>query len=109
MRIERNIILLLLSLLSIFCKQSFAEDKKKGDINAYLKRTGQKFISDVEKREGIYKLKSGMLIEILTQTTNEDARSPTKFDTCEVTYKGTLKDGTMFDSGKTNLSIFITM
>ena len=78
----------------------FAEDKKKGDMNAYLKRTGQKFLQEVSEREGILKLKSGMLIEILYQTENENARSPTKFDSCDVTYKGTLKDGSLFDSGE---------
>jgi len=81
-----------------------AEDKKKGDVNAYLKRTGSKFLEEVAKREGILKLKSGLLVEIIHQTTNENARSPTKFDSCEVSYKGTLKDGTVFDQGTTSFS-----
>ena len=56
------------------------------------------------QRPGVYKLKSGMLVEILKESTKSDARSPTKFDTCEVTYAGTLKDGTPFDSGTTSFS-----
>lgn len=81
-----------------------SEEKKKGDMTAYLKRTGTKFLEEISKKEGILKLKSGMLIEILHQANNDAARSPTKFDTCEVTYKGTLKDGTQFDAGTTSFS-----
>jgi FKBP-type peptidyl-prolyl cis-trans isomerase FklB len=70
----------------------------------YSNRTGAKFLKEVSQREGIITLKSGMLIEILKSTDKEDAKSPTKFDTCEVTYSGTLKDGTPFDAGTTSFS-----
>eukprot|EP00595_Chromulina_sp_UTEXLB2642_P000236 CAMPEP_0196762976 /NCGR_PEP_ID=MMETSP1095-20130614/3149_1 /TAXON_ID=96789 ORGANISM="Chromulina nebulosa, Strain UTEXLB2642" /NCGR_SAMPLE_ID=MMETSP1095 /ASSEMBLY_ACC=CAM_ASM_000446 /LENGTH=179 /DNA_ID=CAMNT_0042115181 /DNA_START=45 /DNA_END=587 /DNA_ORIENTATION=- len=79
-------------------------DKKKGDMETYLKRTGKKYLDDIAKKDGILKLKSGMLIEILKSTDKEDARSPTKFDSCDVTYSGTLKDGTKFDAGTTTFS-----
>jgi len=70
----------------------------------YLKRVGAKFLDEQARREGVYTLKSGMLIEILKSATDETAKSPTKFDNCEVTYSGTLKDGTKFDSGTTSFS-----
>jgi FKBP-type peptidyl-prolyl cis-trans isomerase FklB len=82
---------------------SMAADKKKGDMDSYRKRTGAKYLADVAKKEGVYTLKSGMLVEIL-KTGPADGKSPTKFDTCEVTYAGTLKDGTPFDSGTTSFS-----
>lgn len=81
-----------------------AADKKKGDLNSYLKRTGAKFLKEVAKKEGIIKLKSGMLIEILSPSTKSDAKSPNVGDACEVTYSGTLKDGTKFDSGTTSFA-----
>jgi hypothetical protein len=37
----------------------FAEEKKKGDLTAYYKRTGTSFLEEVAKRDGIIKLKSG--------------------------------------------------
>ena len=79
-------------------------EKKKGDMNAYLKRTGAKFLQEVAKKEGIIKLKSGMLIEILSPSTKEKPKSPNVGDACEVTYSGTLKDGTKFDSGTTSFA-----
>lgn len=70
----------------------------------YMKRTGAKYLAEVETREGILKLKSGMLIEVLKSSDSADAKSPKESDTCEVTYKGTLKDGTQFDAGTTSFS-----
>jgi hypothetical protein len=51
-----------------------ASEKKKGDVNAYLKRTGAKFLEEVAQRDGIIKLKSGMLVEILKTSTKAGAR-----------------------------------
>ncbi len=79
-------------------------DKKKGDINAYNKRTGEKFIQEVSQREGVITLKSGMLVEIIKSSTNPDAKSPKAGDQCDVTYTGTLKDGSKFDSGRTSFA-----
>ena len=70
----------------------------------YLKRVGAKFLAEVSQKPGVHKLKSGMLVEILKTATGEDAKSPTKFDSCEVSYSGTLKDGTRFDAGTTSFS-----
>ena len=92
-----------LSLL-LFVGCAATAEKKKGDINSYLKRTGAKFLKEVAKKEGIIKLKSGMLIEILSPSNKNDAKSPNVGDACEVTYSGTLKDGTKFDSGTTSFA-----
>ena len=97
-----KVVLALFSLLLLSLSSN--AEKKKGDINAYLKRTGEKYLKEVALKEGIHKLKSGMLVEILKEGDSPDARSPTKFDTCDVTYKGTLKDGTQFDAGTTSFS-----
>ncbi len=70
----------------------------------YNKRTGEKFLEEVAEREGIIKLKSGMLVEILTTSTNPDAKSPNVGDQCEVTYRGTFRDGKQFDAGTTSFA-----
>jgi hypothetical protein len=37
---------------------------KKTDMSKYQKRTGKKFLNEISKKEGVIKLKSGMLIEV---------------------------------------------
>ena len=73
-------------------------------MNNYMKRTGRKYLDEVASREGVYKLKSGMLVEILKESTDTDAKSPNQGDTCDVTYSGTLKDGSPFDAGTTSFA-----
>ena len=46
----------------------------------------------------------GMLVEILKESDKKKPKSPNQGDTCEVTYSGTLKDGTPFDSGTTTFA-----
>jgi FKBP-type peptidyl-prolyl cis-trans isomerase FklB len=96
-------LLLVLALLCCSVENVWGE-KKKGDMNAYLKRSGTKFLDEMSKREGIIKLKSGMLIEIISPSTKTNPKSPTAGDSCEVTYSGTLKDGTKFDAGTTSFA-----
>ena len=57
--------------------------------------------SKIEKKNGIIKLKSGLLVEILKENPSQHAKSPESDDPCDVTYSGTLKDGTEFDSSRT--------
>jgi FKBP-type peptidyl-prolyl cis-trans isomerase FklB len=70
----------------------------------YLKRTGAKYLAEVAKKDGAYLLKSGMVVEILKTATEAGAKSPTQGDSCDVTYSGTLKDGTPFDKGTTSFA-----
>lgn len=78
-----------------------AKDDKHAN---YHKRTGAKYLAETAQKEGVIELKSGMLVEILKTSSNPDAKSPTPSDPCEVTYKGTLKDGTKFDAGTTSFA-----
>jgi len=66
------------------------------DMTAYYKRVGAKFLSDMEKKEGVHKLPSGMLFKIEKKGPGE--KSPKADSDCDVHYSGTLKDGTKFDS-----------
>lgn len=98
------VIKLLALFFAVFLCTSAQGSKISEKQEKYLKRTGAKFLAEVAQKEGVYTLKSGMLVEFMNSATSEDAKSPTKFDSCEVTYKGTLKNGEMFDSGTTSFS-----
>jgi FKBP-type peptidyl-prolyl cis-trans isomerase FklB len=69
-----------------------------------LQRTGKKFLDEKAKEDGIITLKSGMLVEIMKTGDNPDAKSPRAGDSCDVTYKGTFKDGSSFDGGTTSFA-----
>jgi hypothetical protein len=43
-------------------------------------------------------------VEILQESSLEKPKSPNQSDSCEVTYSGTLKDGTKFDAGTTSFA-----
>ena len=65
---------------------------------------GRKYLEETSKKEGVIKLKSGMLVEIIKTADKDDAKSPNVGDTCKVTYSGTLRDGTKFDAGTTSFA-----
>eukprot|EP01006_Ploeotia_vitrea_P022453 TRINITY_DN54863_c0_g1_i1.p1 TRINITY_DN54863_c0_g1~~TRINITY_DN54863_c0_g1_i1.p1 ORF type:complete len:176 (+),score=42.29 TRINITY_DN54863_c0_g1_i1:29-556(+) len=67
-----------------------------GNMDKYYQRVGKKFLAEKEKEEGVQKLPSGMLIKILKE--GKGKKSPKVDDQCDVHYRGTLKDGTEFDS-----------
>jgi hypothetical protein len=66
------IFLLVLIATSLF----LCHAKKKGDMNSYMKRTGAKYLNEISQKEGVNTLKSGMLVEILHESTKSDAKSP---------------------------------
>ncbi|MCE0493481.1 FKBP-type peptidyl-prolyl cis-trans isomerase [Vibrio salinus] len=69
-----------------------AKAKAKAEAN---KKAGDEFRANFEKQEGVKKTKSGLLYKVLTPG---KGKSPKATDTVEVQYKGTLTDGTKFDS-----------
>ncbi|MDC0612301.1 FKBP-type peptidyl-prolyl cis-trans isomerase [Vibrio sp.] len=66
--------------------------KEKADAD---KKAGDDFRAKFEKEDGVKKTESGLLYKELTPGTG---KSPKATDTVEVQYKGTLIDGTKFDS-----------
>ncbi|HUR40895.1 MAG TPA: FKBP-type peptidyl-prolyl cis-trans isomerase [Verrucomicrobiae bacterium] len=62
---------------------------------AAAKATGEKFLADNAKREGVKTTASGLQYETLTEGTGA---APKTSDKVKVHYKGTLIDGTEFDS-----------
>jgi len=61
-----------------------------------LKRKSEQFMKEVEEREGVYKLASGTLIEILTASEDVNARSPNLTSHIKVAMSMALKDGKVF-------------
>lgn len=69
-----------------------AAAKEEGEKNA---KAGAEYLANKEKEEGVKKTESGLLYKVVTQGKGE---KPTKSDTVEVNYRGSLIDGTEFDS-----------
>jgi len=61
------------------------------------KKKGEAFLAENRTKEGVVTLPSGLQYKILKAG---DGRKPTEADTVEVNYRGTLIDGTPFDSSQ---------
>jgi len=102
MMIVQSIIAMTLMACALICLTSV--DGKKADMDSYNKRTGAKYLAVKAENEGVIVLKSGMLVEVIKESSLKAPKSPTKGDACDVTYSGTFKDGTPFDSGRTQFA-----
>lgn len=69
--------------------------KQAAEKAAAAKKDGDAFRSEFEKQDGVVKTESGLLYQVLTPAEGE---KPADTDTVQVHYKGTLIDGTQFDS-----------
>ena len=73
--------------------KALAETQKKvGEKN---KKEGEKFLEDNKNKEGVKVTKTGLQYKVLEEG---QGATPTESDTVEVNYRGTLIDGTEFDS-----------
>ena len=70
------------------------QEKIDADSNANLE-TGQAYLAENAKKEGVTVTESGLQYEVITEG---DGPKPTAEDTVKVHYAGTLLDGTEFDS-----------
>lgn len=85
-----------LSLLQAFGTKLQADaQKKQADEAAQSKAEGDKFIAEMAKNKKVKKTESGLLYKIEKQTKGEKPLANSKV---KVHYKGTLIDGTIFDS-----------
>ena len=74
-------------------EQKFQE--KAGQAGESNKKEGQEFLASNKNKAGVVTLPSGMQYEILNEGTG---KTPTRTDNVTTHYKGTLIDGTVFDS-----------
>ena len=74
-------------------EQKFQE--KAGKAGEANKKEGQEFLAANKNKAGVHTLPSGMQYEILNEGTG---KTPTRTDNVTTHYKGTLIDGTVFDS-----------
>eukprot|EP00546_Thalassionema_frauenfeldii_P006948 CAMPEP_0178922644 /NCGR_PEP_ID=MMETSP0786-20121207/16273_1 /TAXON_ID=186022 /ORGANISM="Thalassionema frauenfeldii, Strain CCMP 1798" /LENGTH=242 /DNA_ID=CAMNT_0020597041 /DNA_START=230 /DNA_END=958 /DNA_ORIENTATION=- len=70
--------------------------ERANNIKKQLEESGRKMLEEMEKTEGVEKLKTGVVVHILES--NESGQSPTRSSTVKVHYHGSLPDGTVFDS-----------
>ncbi len=69
--------------------------KQAAEKSAAAKKAGDDFRAEFEKQEGVQKTDTGLLYQVVTPAEGEQ---PKDTDTVQVHYKGTLIDGTQFDS-----------
>jgi FKBP-type peptidyl-prolyl cis-trans isomerase FklB len=69
--------------------------KEREELGKKNKEEGEKFLAENKKKEGVVTLESGLQYKILKEGTGE---KPAETDRVKVNYKGTLIDGTEFDS-----------
>ncbi|MBK0402676.1 FKBP-type peptidyl-prolyl cis-trans isomerase [Adhaeribacter sp. BT258] len=74
-------------------EQKFQE--KAGKAGENNKKEGQEFLAANKNKAGVHTLPSGMQYEILNEGTG---KTPSRTDNVTTHYKGTLIDGTVFDS-----------
>ncbi len=75
-----------------FVEKQAAAQKVLGEKN---KKEGEAFLAENAKKEGVKTLPDGLQYKVITEGTG---KSPKKTDTVVVNYRGTLIDGTEFDS-----------
>ncbi|HDY7869230.1 TPA: FKBP-type peptidyl-prolyl cis-trans isomerase [Vibrio vulnificus] len=69
--------------------------KKAAEKADAAKKAGDEFRAEFEKQESVVKTDTGLLYQVITPAEGE---KPKDTDTVQVHYKGTLTDGTQFDS-----------
>jgi FKBP-type peptidyl-prolyl cis-trans isomerase FklB len=78
--------------MTAFSKELSDKQKQAGDKN---KADGEKFLADNKKKDGVKTTASGLEYKVIKEGSGP---SPTATDTVTVNYRGTLIDGTEFDS-----------
>ncbi|MDA9556765.1 FKBP-type peptidyl-prolyl cis-trans isomerase, partial [Vibrio sp.] len=76
-------------------KVAEALETQAAEKSAESKKTGDDFRAEFEKEEGVMKTDTGLLYQVMTEGKGS---KPAATSTVQVHYKGTLIDGTQFDS-----------
>ena len=73
-------------------QKQMAKQEQQGDENT---RAGKAFLAENKKKEGVIELENGLQYKVITAG---KGKKPAETDTVSVNYRGTLIDGTEFDS-----------
>ena len=76
-------------------KQRAEQEKERAELGEKNKVEGEAYLAENAKKEGVVTTESGLQYRVIEAG---DGPKPTKDDTVSVHYKGTLIDGTEFDS-----------
>ncbi len=71
------------------------QEQKKKALGEKNQKEGEAFLANNKKKEGVVTLKSGLQYKVITEGTG---KMPKETDTVTTHYRGTLVDGTEFDS-----------
>lgn len=80
---------------NFFAEQEAKQREAAAERFKEVKATGEQFLADNAKKDGVVTLASGLQYTVLTEGSG---RSPKATDTVKCHYEGTLTDGTVFDS-----------
>ncbi len=80
---------------NFFAEQEAKQREAAAERFKEVKATGEQFLADNAKKDGVVTLASGLQYTVLTEG---NGRSPKATDTVKCHYEGTLTDGTVFDS-----------
>lgn len=80
---------------NFFAEQEAKQREAAAERFKEVKATGEQFLADNAKKDGVVTLASGLQYTVLTEG---NGRSPKATDTVKCHYEGTLTDGTIFDS-----------
>lgn len=80
---------------NFFAEQEAKQREAAAERFKEVKATGEQFLADNAKKDGVVTLASGLQYTVLTEGSG---RSPQATDTVKCHYEGTLTDGTVFDS-----------
>jgi FKBP-type peptidyl-prolyl cis-trans isomerase FklB len=84
------------SAMTLFQKEMMAKQAEKTKmVGEKNKKAGETFLSENSKKDGVVTLKSGLQYKVITEGTG---KMPKESDTVTTHYRGTLVDGTEFDS-----------
>lgn len=67
----------MISLVAVVILCIFQLGAAAPDMEKYYKRTGAKYLRQKAEESGVISLESGMLVEILKESSKSDAKSPT--------------------------------
>ena len=76
-----------------------------GNVNWGWQENGDKFIEEISKQKDIYKMKSGILIQIISNAQNPEAKSPRMSDSVILEWDGFLYNKTKFDGGRVGVPL----